>query len=166
MLLLVAIKAEAQLNSNPWLEANDEEDLEAVYNKKRRREMRGAVVNYEGESSVTIDRTHAYIQEEDNDSDKSLLDKVKDKLSGKKEEEKPLLANTKENRQKVAIQKQLQEQKEGESDEGALSVLDISKQTQQLQRSINKPLNKAKNMFNKFKRNTQNSLRAIGKKLR
>lgn len=162
------VPAAAQLNSNPWLQANDEKDIAAVYAKKQRRLQRGKVVSYQGDESVTIDRTHAYIQEEAADTgDESLLDKVKGTLSGKKEPEKPLIANTKENRQKLAAQKQAAaEAAKDASGEADLSVLNIAEQTAQLKSAVNRPLNKAKNMFDKFKRTAAGSLRSIGKQFK
>ncbi len=163
----------AQLNSNPWVQANDEEAVAAVYAKKQRRIPYGKVVTYQQDNNVTIDRTHAYIQDDPAEAPaESLLDKVKNSLSGKPQEtETPLIPNTKENRQKVAAQKQAAaaakaEQDESDSGFSVPDTLNIAKQTAELKRTVSRPVNKAKNMFNKFKRSAAGSLRAIGKQFK
>ncbi len=158
----------AQLNSNPWLNANDKEDVAEVYAKRARRRRGNTPQNYQTEESVTIDRTHAYIQDtEEAPQDESLLDKIKSSISSEPQEEKPLIANTQENRQKLAAQKQAAEAAQAaQKNDNMFALPDINRQTKQLKRNITRPLIKAQAMFNKFKRTTANSLRAIGKQFK
>lgn len=119
---LYSAAANAQLSANPWAEANDDEAIEEVYNRRQRRGYT-APTEYQREESVVIDRTHAYIQEDEVEEDKSFVEKVKDAFSGKKEEEKPLITNTADNRKALAKKKareQAQKAEENEDDSGSL----------------------------------------------
>lgn len=160
----------AQLNSNPWLNANDEEDVAKVYAKRQRRQRGNALQNYQAEESVTIDRTHAYIQDTETEpKNTSLLEKVTSSFSGQSAEEKPLIANTQENRQKLAAQKKAAAavaQNEAKDEGSLFSLPDFGGQADKLTQSVRQPLAKAKGMFNQFKRTTAGSLRAIGKQFK
>ena len=62
LVLNIAQANSAQLSTNPWLEANDDEAVAEVYRKEQRRQNLRSL-NYHAEGTATIDRTHAYIQD-------------------------------------------------------------------------------------------------------
>lgn len=62
LVLNIAQANSAQLSTNPWLEANDDEAVAEVYRKEQRRQNLRSL-NYQAEGTATIDRTHAYIQD-------------------------------------------------------------------------------------------------------
>lgn len=85
LVLNIAQANSAQLSTNPWLEANDDEAVAEVYRKEQRRKNLRSL-NYQAEGTATIDRTHAYIQDAGEngatEEDEGLLDKVKDAFGG------------------------------------------------------------------------------------
>ena len=79
LVLNIAQANSAQLSTNPWLDANDDEAVAEVYRKEQRRQNLRSL-NYQAEGTATIDRTHAYIQDAGEngatEEDEGLLDKV------------------------------------------------------------------------------------------
>lgn len=165
-LLLFSLPAYAQLSSNPWLTANDNEDIAQVYEKRRRRGKTGTEQHYEAEAATVIDRTHAYIQDEDmpaEESDTSLLGKMKNLVSGKPKKETPLVANTADNRRKLAAQKQQQAQKQTQKeDSGFLPSFGAGSLTNNLKL----PNINAAGMIKKFEKASGINLKAIGNSLK
>ncbi len=148
-----------ELSSNPWLEANDEEAIEAVYQKEQKRARRHSTLHYQTEGATTIDRTHAYIQPEESDDDGGFLDSVKNLMSGNNDEqEQTLVPNTQANRQAIARQKQQQQQ---QADSGSMFNFG------NLQNSLKLPqLPSATGLIQKFERATGVDFKSMGKYLR
>jgi hypothetical protein len=153
----------AQLSSNPWATENDEEAIEEVYNRRQRRGGYKAPTNYQHEENVVIDRTHAYIQEEDLEEDKGFVEKFKDAFSGKKAEEKPLIANTADNRKAVVKKKaqeraQKQAEEESEKSGGFLTSFGLG--------GMKMPSLDATSLIKKFERASGVNLKSIGKQFK
>ena len=55
LVLNIAQANSAQLSTNPWLEANDDEAVAEVYRKEQRRQNLRSL-NYQAEGTATIDR--------------------------------------------------------------------------------------------------------------
>ncbi len=145
-----------ELSTNPWLEANDEEAVEAVYQKEQKRSRRQSTLQYQTEETTTIDRTHAYIQPEENEEDEGFFDSVKNLVSGGNDQEQPLVPNTKANRQAIARQKQQQQQT------NSSSMFDLNG----LQNSLKLPqLPSATGLIQKFERATGVNFKSMGKYL-
>lgn len=104
ILVLSATEVSAQLSTNPWVNGNSEETVAKIYQKQRRRGIQSREQNYSVDDMVTIDRSHAYIQlDNEEGKDESLMDKVKNVFNGgDKEEAVRLIPNTKDNRKAVA----------------------------------------------------------------
>ncbi len=164
-LIIISLPAYAQLSANPWLTANDAEDVAKVYERRQRRGKTGTEQHYEADETTVIDRTHAYIQDDElpaDESDDSLLGKVKNLVSGKPKKETPLIANTAENRRKLAEQKQ-QAQKQAEKEEsGVLPSFGIGNLTNNLKL----PNINATGTIKKFEKASGINLKAIGKSLK
>lgn len=154
----------AQLSANPWAVENDDEAIEEVYNKRQRRGY-SAPTEYQREENVVIDRTHAYIQDEDIDEDKSFVDKMKDAFSGKKEE-KPLIANTSDNRKAVAKKKaieraQREQEEKNESSGGMFSSFGMKGIG-----GFKMPSLDTAGMIKKFEKASGVNLKSIGRKFK
>ena len=166
MILLLSLPAYAQLSTNPWTTANDNEDIAKVYEKRRRRGKTGGEQRYQAEEATVIDRTHAYIQEDQlpaAESDDSLLGKMKNLVSSTPKKEAPLIANTADNRRKLAEQKQQQQQAEKQKDDsGFLPSLGVSNLTN----SFKLPKINANGMIKKFEKASGINLKAIGNSLK
>lgn len=149
-----------ELSTNPWVEANDEETVEALYEKEKKRLRRQSTLQYQPEETTTIDRTHAYIQPENNDDDSGFLDSVKNFMSGDdNSQEQALIPNTQVNRRAIAIKKQAQQQKASNSG----SMFDFGS----LQNSLKLPqLPNANGLIQKFERATGVDFKSMGKYLR
>lgn len=96
-LLSVSVPAYAQLSANPWTRPNEEEEVEKIY--ERRRQLHGSVTSYTPEEETVIDRSSAYIEVSDEDTeqeDASMIDKFKNTF---KKKETRLVTNTAENRE-------------------------------------------------------------------
>lgn len=144
-----------ELSTNPWLEANDEEAVEAVYQKEQKRARRSSL-QYQPEQSVTIDRTHAYIQAEESDEDEGFFDSVKNLISDDDDKEQALIPNTQANRRALAQKKQQQQQ------EDSSSMFDL----EGLQNSLNVPqLPNATGLIQKLERATGVNFKNMGKYL-
>lgn len=144
-----------ELSTNPWLEANDEEAVEAVYQKEQKRSRRQSTLQYQTEATTTIDRTHAYIQPEESGEDEGFLDSVKNLMSDD-DQEQPLIPNTQANRQAIARQKQQQQQ------ENSGSMFNFGN----LQNSLKLPqLPSATGLIQKFERATGLDFKNMGKYL-
>lgn len=142
-LCMLTLAAEAQLSVNPWLEANDEEDVKQVYQKEQRRQKLSSV-KYQAEETVTIDRTSAYIQPEEMQGEKGVLDKVKDIISGEKEEAQAPMPATSYNKQTVeqtkAQKRAKKEAKQNKTDDSSfLTSFGIDKQVRQLRNKFKLP---------------------------
>ena len=165
-LIITALPAYAQLSTNPWLTANDAEDVAQVYQKRNRRGKTGGEQQYQAEAATVIDRTHAYIQDDAlpaEETDESLLGKVKNIVSGKPKKETPLIANTADNRRKLAEQKQQQTQQQAEkADTGLLPSFGIGSLTNNLKL----PNINAAGMIKKFEKASGINLEAIGSSLK
>jgi hypothetical protein len=171
-LLLMVQNAAAQLSTNPWVTANDEEEVAKVYEKRNRRGY-GSQENYTTEAATTVDRTHAYIQTEEEDN-RSTLQKMKDALSGKNEPktEEPLMANTAKNR-KIAAQKKAQKEQakaEAEAAEESKSSLlpnfGISDKVKSWKNKFHLPKMNTTGAIQKFERSTGVDFKAMAKKFK
>ena len=149
----------AQLSTNPWLEANDDEAVAEVYRKEQRRQNLRSL-NYQAEGTATIDRTHAYIQDAGEngatEEDEGLLDKVKDAFGGDDGDEsgagQALVPNTAANRRALAQQRQAAQVQQEDSG-FAVPTFDFSGQINRLQRSLQLPkLPSMTGMIQKFER--------------
>ncbi len=130
-LIINMAQAKAQLSTNPWVEANDEEAVAAIYEKQSHRQNLQSL-NYQGGDSITIDRTQAYIQPEE--EEKGFFDKVGNLFSSDNDEEtQALIPNTATNRQALEHQQELQRQ------ESYVSAFDIGGQIERLQRNLHLP---------------------------
>ncbi len=144
-----------ELSSNPWLEANDEEAIEAVYQKEQKRARRQSTLHYQTEEATTIDRTHAYIQPEESGEDEGFFDSVKNLMSDDDNQEQALVPNTQANRQAIARQ----QQQAADSGSG-FSLLG-------LQNGLKLPkLPNANALIQKFERATGVDFKSMGKYLR
>ncbi len=168
LVLNIAQANSAQLSTNPWLEANDDEAVAEVYRKEQRRQNLRSL-DYQAEGTATIDRTHAYIQDTEED-DEGLLDKVKNAFGGDDGDEsgagQALVPNTAANRRALAQQKQAAQAQEESS---ALSVptFDFSGQVNHLQRSLRLPkLPSMTGMIQKFERASGVNFKGMGKYLK
>lgn len=148
-----------ELSTNPWLEANDEEAVEAVYQKEQKRSRRQSTLQYQTEATTTIDRTHAYIQPEESGEDEGFLDSVKNLMSDD-DQEQPLIPNTQANRQAIARQKQQQQQQQQQENSGSMFNFG------NLQNSLKLPqLPSATGLIQKFERATGLDFKNMGKYL-
>lgn len=166
LLIFGSLPAYAELSTNPWQTANDEEAVQQVYQKRIRRGKQGAATEqYVAEESTVIDRTHAYIQDEDlpaEEEDTGFLGKVKNIVSPKPQNEGKLIANTAENRRKIAEQKRAQEaqKQEKEDNSGILPSLGG------LTNSFKLPNVNAVGMIQKFEKASGINLKSIGKQFK
>ena len=156
LLALATNIAQAQLSSNPWLEANDKETVEAIYNQHRKRH--GNTLNtldYQEDEHITIDRTNAYLQEEDLKSDEDgFLDKIKNKLKDEPQNQ-ALIPATQANRQAISHR---QEQKS----QASSSNINNLKKSLRLPNMPNININR---MINKFERMIGVDFKSIGRRL-
>lgn len=170
-LCLLALAAEAQLSANPWLEANDDEDIQQVYKKEQRRRKLNAV-KYQAEEAVTIDRTSAYIQPEEMQEEKGVLDKVKDIVSGNKEETQAPLPATSYNKQaieqKKAQQRAKKQAKQNETNDSSfLPSFGIDKQMRQLKNKFKLPkMPNANGVIQQIEKASGINFKSLGKSLR
>ena len=149
-----------ELSTNPWLEANDEEAVEAVYQKEQKRARRQSTLQYQTEETTTINRTHAYIQPEESGEDEGFFDSVKNLMSDDEEQEQALIPNTQANRQAIARQKQQQQQQQQQADSGSMFNFG------NLQNSLKLPqLPSATGLIQKFERATGVDFKSMGKYL-
>lgn len=165
ILISRALPAYAELSTNPWQTANDEESIQQVYEKRTRRgKQNAATAQYETQESTVIDRTHAYIQDDDmpsEDENASFLDKMKNIVSPKPQSEGKLIANTADNRRKLAEQKQQQAaQKQEQANDSIIPSLGG------LTNSFKLPNVNAKGMIQKFEKASGINLKSIGKQFR
>ncbi|MCM1324864.1 MAG: hypothetical protein NC218_12180 [Acetobacter sp.] len=165
-LVFITHPALAQLSTNPWLTANDSKDVQKVYQKRQRRGKTGGEQHYQAEGNTVIDRTYAYIQDDAlpaEEQDASLLDKVKNLVSSSPQKETPLIANTADNRRKLAQQKQQKANAEAKkADSPLLPSLGISSLTN----SFKLPNVNATGMIKKFEKASGINLKAIGNSLK
>ena len=159
MIVFCSADSFAQLSSNPWAVENDEEAIEEVYNKRQRRGGYKAPTSYQHEENVVIDRTHAYIQEDEMEEDKTFVEKVKDAFSGKKEEDKPLIANTADNRKAVAKKRaQKRAEEENEKSGGMLSSFGLG--------GMKMPSLNNSSLIQKFEKASGVNFKSIGKQFK
>lgn len=173
LVLNIAQANSAQLSTNPWLEANDDEAVAEVYRKEQRRQNLRSL-NYHAEGTATIDRTHAYIQDAGEngatEEDEGLLDKVKDAFGGDDGEEsgagRALVPNTAANRRALAQQRQAARVQQEDSG-FAVPTFDFSGQINRLQRSLQLPkLPSMTGMIQKFERASGVDFKKMGKYLK
>lgn len=154
-----------QLSSNPWLEANDEETVQEIYKKEQRRSG-GYSVNYRPEGGATIDRTHAYIQipSDDNDRD-GFLDSVSSLFDDEeKQQNQPLIPNTRANRQALLRQQQMTQQQVASE---PTSTFDFEGQINRLKNSLNLPkLPSMTSLIQKFEQTSGINLKSMGQYLK
>lgn len=167
ILLILSTNAHAQLSANPWLNANNDEDIEEVYQKRSRR-GRESLMNeqYTAEESTVVDRTHAYLQDDeqaDEEENTGFMDKLSNLVSPKQKNDDTLIPNTADNRRKRAEQKQqaAQETKQ-ESTSSILPNLGLG----ELGNSLKLPSFNTINMIQKFEKASGINLKAIGKKFK
>ena len=167
LVLNIAQANSAQLSTNPWLEANDDEAVAEVYRKEQRRQNLRSL-NYQAEGTATIDRTHAYIQDAGEngatEEDEGLLDKVKDAFGGDDGDEsgagQALVPNTAAQQRQAA---QVQQEDSG----FAVPTFDFSGQINRLQRSLQLPkLPSMTGMIQKFERASGVDFKKMGKYLK
>lgn len=154
-----------QLSSNPWLEANDDETVQEIYKKEQRRSG-GYSVNYRPEEASTIDRTHAYIQTQSDDSDgDGFLDSVSNLFDDNDDQQnQPLIPNTKANRQALARQQQLAQQQTASE---PTSTFDFGGQINRLKNSLNLPkLPSMTSMIQKFEQASGINFKSMGQYLK
>lgn len=168
LVLNIAQANSAQLSTNPWLEANDDEAVAEVYRKEQRRQNLRSL-DYQAEGTATIDRTHAYIQDTEED-DEGLLDKVKDVFGGDDGDEsgagQALVPNTAANRRALAQQRQAAQAQQEDSG-FAVPTFDFSGQINRLQRSLQLPkLPSMTGMIQKFERASGVDFKKMGKYLK
>lgn len=169
LVILQAFPAYAELSSNPWLTANDEQDIKKVYEKRTRRgRINTPIEQYQTEEETIIDRTHAYIQEDDEllrkEEDTSFLDKVKNALTPSPKSETRLIANTKDNRRKLAEQKQQQAaaQQAEQQEKSLLPSIDLGSLTN----NFKLPNLNTTGMIKKFEKASGINLKSIGKQFK
>lgn len=168
LVLNIAQANSAQLSTNPWLEANDDEAVAEVYRKEQRRQNLRSL-DYQAEGTATIDRTHAYIQDTE-EEDEGLLDKVKDAFGGDDGDEsgagQALVPNTAANRRALAQQRQAAQVQQEDSG-FAVPTFDFSGQINRLQRSLQLPkLPSMTGMIQKFERASGVDFKKMGKYLK
>ena len=171
LVLNIAQANSAQLSTNPWLEANDDEAV-AAFDTLSRQNLRS--LNYQAEGTATIDRTHAYIQDAGEngatEEDEGLLDKVKDAFGGDDGDEsgagQALVPNTAANRRALAQQRQAAQVQQEDSG-FAVPTFDFSGQINRLQRSLQLPkLPSMTGMIQKFERASGVDFKKMGKYLK
>jgi len=168
-LILQSLPAYAELSTNPWLDVNEEEDVQQVYEKRSRRgKGDSALEQYQTEQSTVIDRTHAYIQENDalmqEETESGFLGKVKSLVSSKPKQNDRLIPNTVDNRRKLAEQKQQEAaKKQAEQEDGGILP---SFGFGGLTNSLKLPNVNATGMIKKFEKASGINLKAIGKQLK
>lgn len=167
LLVIMAETALAELSSNPWAVANEQEDVKKVYERRNRRgKTNQAPARYQTEQTTEIDRTHAYIQDEEElgqDEDKGFLDKVKSSFSSKPKQEKPLIMNTAENRKKLAQQKKQQQEAKKEEESNSLVP---SFGMEGLTKSMKMPNVNAGGMIQKLKKASRIDFKSIAKQFK
>lgn len=154
--------AQTPLSSNPWIESNDEDTVAEIYRKEQRRNKNRGL-NYQAEDTATIDRTHAYIQDDEipQNKDEGLLDKVKNAFNGNKNEQNGLMANTAANRQALAQQAQTAKKKERTSSDL------LSNPLGNLQKSFGMPkMPNINGMIKQLEKSSGVNLKNIGKYLK
>lgn len=178
LVLNIAQANSAQLSTNPWLEANDDEAVTEVYRKEQRRKEQRRQnlrsLNYQAEGTATIDRTHAYIQDVGEngatEEDEGLLEKVKGAFGGDDGDEsgagQALVPNTAANRWALAQQRQAAQVQQEDSG-FAVPTFDFSGQINRLQRSLQLPkLPSMTGMIQKFERASGVDFKKMGKYLK
>ncbi len=169
VLVLQCLPAYAELSTNPWLDANEEEDVQKVYERRSRRGKGDAALEqYQAEQSTVIDRTHAYIQEDSallqEEEESGFFGKVKSMVSSKPKQDDKLILNTAENRRKLAAQKQQAAAKKQaeEQDSGILPSFGLGGLTN----SFKLPNINAAGMIRKFEKASGINLKALGNQLK
>lgn len=162
VLCLLTGTALADLSPNPWLEANDEEDLKEVYAKSRKRNHN--MTGYSAEGETVIDRSHAYVelpQDEKAETDTGFLGKLSNSL--KKKEEAPLITRTTAKR-RAAAAKAAENNTESENSSGdnILSGLNFGKRG----KGLKLPGLNANGLIQKFERASGINLKSLGQELK
>ena len=153
LVLNIAQANSAQLSTNPWLEANDDEAVAEVYRKEQRRQNLRSL-NYQAEGTATIDRTHAYIQDAGENG------------ATEEDEGQALVPNTAANRRALAQQRQAGQVQQEDSGFG-VPTFDFSGQINRLQRSLQLPkLPSMTGMIQKFERASGIDFKKMGKYLK
>ena len=153
LVLNIAQANSAQLSTNPWLEANDDEAVAEVYRKEQRRQNLRSLI-YQAEGTATIDRTHAYIQDAGENG------------ATEEDEGQALVPNTAANRQALAQQRQAAQVQQEDSG-FAVPTFDFSGQINRLQRSLQLPkLPSMTGMIQKFERASGVDFKKMGKYLK
>ena len=172
MVLNIAQANSAQLSTNPWLEANDDEAVTEVYRKEQRRKEQRRQnlrsLNYQAEGTATIDRTHAYIQ--DVGENGATEEDEKGAFGGDDGDEsgagQALVPNTAANRRALAQQRQAAQVQQEDSG-FAVPTFDFSGQINRLQRSLQLPkLPSMTGMIQKFERASGVDFKKMGKYLK
>ena len=153
LVLNIAQANSAQLSTNPWLEANDDEAVAEVYREEQRRQNLRSM-NYQAEGTATIDRTHAYIQDAGENG------------ATEEDEGQALVPNTAANRRALAQQRQAAQVQQEDSG-FAVPTFDFSGQINRLQRSLQLPkLPSMTGMIQKFERASGVDFKKMGKYLK
>jgi hypothetical protein len=159
---LFAGTALADLSPNPWLEANDEEDLKEVYAKNRKHNNNN-MAGYTSEGETLIDRSHAYVElpQDDEKEDTGFLGKFSD--SFKKKEEAPLITRATAKR-RAAKAKAVEAQSAGNGSDSSdmMSGFGLDK----LKKGIKLPSLNANGLIQKFERASGIDLKSMGKSLK
>ena len=165
LVMLQSGTAFAQLSANPWATANTKEDINKVYEARARRGKANATEQYyQPEESTVVDRTHAYIQDADlpeEEKDTSFMGKVKGLVSSEPKKETPLIANTADNRRKLALQKQQQQEQVSETKQESGFLPSFG--TGALKKNFKLPSINATGMIKKFEKASGINLKSIGK---
>lgn len=159
IVMLSAAYAQAQLSTNPWVIANDEEEIEKIYQKNRRKNN-NALSAYSPEATTVVDRSAAYIEvEEDEKEDQGFLDKVTSPFTKK---ETKLISNTSSNRKALARQKAKENQAAVIPEEDSDSGFSLPSFSNPL-KGLSLPSVNSTSLIQKFERASGINLKAIGK---
>ena len=161
VLCLTVTTAVAELSNNPWLEANDEEDLKEVYAKSQKRNNNN-MAGYTSEGDTVIDRSHAYIELPDDNTKEEADDSFLGKISGsfKKKEEAPLVTRTTAKRRAAAAK--AAESRASDNNDSEMSGFGLGK----MGKGLKLPKINANGLIQKFERASGINLKSIGKQLR
>ena len=153
LVLNIAQANSAQLSTNPWLEANDDEAVAEVYRKEQRRQNQRSL-NNQAERPATSDRPHPNIQDAGENG------------ATEEDEGQALVPNTAANRQALAQQRQAAQVQQEDSG-FAVPTFDFSGQINRLQRSLQLPkLPSMTGMIQKFERASGVDFKKMGKYLK
>ena len=155
----------AQLSTNPWVTANDAEEVEKIYQKNRLKNN-NSISNYTPEATTVVDRSSAYIEieEEETSEDESLFGKITSPFAKK---EKKLISNTSSNRKALAQQRAKASAQQPIAETSDDSDFDFSLPGfSNPLKNLSLPKINATSLIQKFERASGINLKAIGKQFK